>query len=66
LSVPNQYPVSYKLILLAKLNKSDICYIDEERDQLKEKQEEETGNFESKYILQRLNPNTDFSKDNVS
>jgi hypothetical protein len=29
---------------------SDICYIDEERDQLEEKQEEETGNFLSKYI----------------
>jgi hypothetical protein len=45
LSVPNQYPVSYKFILLGKLNKNDICYIDQERDQLEEKQEEETGNF---------------------
>jgi hypothetical protein len=45
LSVPNPYPVSYKFILLAKLNKSDICYIDEERDLLEEKQEEETVNF---------------------
>jgi hypothetical protein len=33
---------------------SDICYIDEDIDQLEEKQEEETGNFLSKWISSKV------------